>query len=366
MWKIDGGLHYYYSNKFDYNCEKNTGFDLDGTLKRNEKETKKAINNWDILYVNIENKLKEVQKTSNIVIVTNQYGITKLKDEKIKEEFCEKCILFLNKLKIEKYAIFIAYEKDTYRKPFTGISKYIQLISYCGDAAGRENDFSNTDYKFAINLGIEFNTPEQYFLQKKEKLHYPNYLQEKPCSTLDNGIPKPVPLSSIEEKFHSLINFINQQTQQMLIVMIGPQCSGKSTIVDNLIMHLGFVKCSNDVDGKDCKKKAKKLIENELNVVIDNTNPSKKTRDVWTSIKKDKIIKIFIEMKIKKELVNHLNNYRYFSQDTKLIPKVAINVFFKNYECPTKDEYDYYFDFEFIPIIEYIKDIDKYNMLYDL
>ena len=41
---------------------------------------------------------------------------------------------------------------------------------YCGDAAGRPKtatrprDFTDTDLKFAINVGLPFKTPEQLFL----------------------------------------------------------------------------------------------------------------------------------------------------------------------------------------------------------
>jgi histidinol phosphatase-like enzyme len=31
---------------------------------------------------------------------------------------------------------------------------------YVGDAAGRANDFASTDRKFALNVGVQFYTPE--------------------------------------------------------------------------------------------------------------------------------------------------------------------------------------------------------------
>ena len=34
---------------------------------------------------------------------------------------------------------------------------------YVGDAAGRKKDFSDSDLKFAENIGITFYTPEEYF-----------------------------------------------------------------------------------------------------------------------------------------------------------------------------------------------------------
>ena len=43
---------------------------------------------------------------------------------------------------------------------------------FCGDAAGRKTkthkDFSDTDLKFALNVGVPFKTPEVMFLGEKE------------------------------------------------------------------------------------------------------------------------------------------------------------------------------------------------------
>ncbi len=45
---------------------------------------------------------------------------------------------------------------------------------FCGDAAGRKDakhkDFSDSDLKFALNVGIEFKTPEGLFLGEVENI----------------------------------------------------------------------------------------------------------------------------------------------------------------------------------------------------
>jgi len=44
---------------------------------------------------------------------------------------------------------------------------------YCGDAAGRKGppkDFTDTDLKFGLNIGIKFYTPDQLFLEKDEEI----------------------------------------------------------------------------------------------------------------------------------------------------------------------------------------------------
>jgi len=75
-----------------------------------------------------------------------------------------------------------ALKSDRFRKPAVGSWEHIrdQLFKgcaidmkssfYCGDAAGRPKtatrpkDFSDSDIKFAHNVGLTFKTPEELFL----------------------------------------------------------------------------------------------------------------------------------------------------------------------------------------------------------
>lgn len=74
-------------------------------------------------------------------------------------------------------------EKDFFRKPETGM--WYQLIKdinemgpeidfdksfFVGDAAGRKNDFSDSDRKFARTLNLQFFTPEEFFIDQPLKI----------------------------------------------------------------------------------------------------------------------------------------------------------------------------------------------------
>jgi bifunctional polynucleotide phosphatase/kinase len=85
--------------------------------------------------------------------------------------------------------VFLATRDDLNRKPRVNAwTRMVEMLKpdgsvtkgesfYCGDAAGRPKaagrakDFAATDYKFALNLGVPFLTPEALFLDSKQRLH---------------------------------------------------------------------------------------------------------------------------------------------------------------------------------------------------
>ena len=82
---------------------------------------------------------------------------------------------------------------------------------YVGDAAGRKNDFSCSDRKFAFNIGINFYTPEEFFLNHKKEINF-----------IFDGF-NPYTYCQISDD----IKFKNNTKE--LIILTGPPCSGKST-----------------------------------------------------------------------------------------------------------------------------------------
>lgn len=115
-----------------------------------------------------------------IVIFTNQGGVEK--GHTSIAELKKKFSLIQNTLKLP-LLFLAATNDDKYRKPSTAtweffLQKYINNHKidlnlkdtfYCGDAAGRpkdgtrKKDFSDSDRKFAINIGLNFKVPEELF-----------------------------------------------------------------------------------------------------------------------------------------------------------------------------------------------------------
>jgi bifunctional polynucleotide phosphatase/kinase len=151
-------------------------FDLDGTvIKSNHKNrSKEAALHWEWWRASVPVKLEELhQEGYSIILISNQA----LKQQHL-EGWKKKIPLISAALPSVPFRIFAASAKDGFRKPMPGMWNELEHIFsedgvqidknasfFVGDAAGRMNDFASTDRKWAVNIGIPFYTPEEYFLQ---------------------------------------------------------------------------------------------------------------------------------------------------------------------------------------------------------
>jgi len=303
------------------------GFDLDHTLikPKGKRKFPKDHSDWEWLYPCIPDKLKEINEHSSIMIFTNQ---SKQKDQ------IEKKIDDISKVLGFPIEVNMSYQNDEYRKP--DIQMYLDRgvcakeFIFIGDAAGRKNDFSASDRAFVENLkmhGInaKFMTPEEFFLNNvSEPWKFPfepiDYIDQ--CNKID-------------------INQFQIETQTMFI-LVGEPASTKSTLA-KMIQEINENVCIINRDTlktkAKCIKETKLALKNGKSVVIDNTNPDKKTRNEYVSlIDKDCVSLICVNVIGSKELINHLNVYRSRISDVARIPKIAYSMYYKKYQEPTLDE----------------------------
>ena len=162
----------YYKNAFQKSKYIMCGFDLDHTIIKPKSGNifPKNKDDWMLLFPEVKTKLQEIYKNDNniIVIFSNQ------KKLKISEnEFMNKLDNIQKLLEID-FIFIAALEDDIFRKPQNGMYRYIKQTFdikfnkkksfYVGDMAGREDDKYDTDIKFAMNIKVNFITPEMYFL----------------------------------------------------------------------------------------------------------------------------------------------------------------------------------------------------------
>lgn len=177
-------------------------FDMDGTIitTKSGRVFPKDDSDWKFLYNTTVQKLQlffEQNDNFKFVIITNQAGMSsgktslagmKKKIETIVSQLAIPCIAF------------IVPGRNEYRKPMTGTWKVLtaefneavepnQTESFfCGDAAGRKKDHSVSDRLFALNLGIKFKTPEEFFMgQRPQEYTMPLFNPKKVLESLPNN-----------------------------------------------------------------------------------------------------------------------------------------------------------------------------------
>ncbi|XP_058100325.1 polynucleotide 3'-phosphatase ZDP isoform X2 [Magnolia sinica] len=171
----DEGLH---------DSGKIAAFDFDGCLV-NTSVKRVGADAWSLMYPSIPEKLQSLYNDGyKLVIFTNESNIERWKNKR-QQAVDSKIGRLNNFIKCVKVPIqvFIAcglgktkgQGDDPFRKPKPGMWRIMEQnfnsgiaidmdqSFYVGDAAGRVNDHSDADIKFAQAVGLKFHLPEEYF-----------------------------------------------------------------------------------------------------------------------------------------------------------------------------------------------------------
>jgi len=310
------------------------GFDLDSTLIEPKKGgfKYKDENDWKFMFDNVPHILEKLSKSGYcIIIITNQAGMEKKND--VKEDVWMKKINYVVASLNIDICIFCSKGHDKYRKPIPTFFNMIEndMIEYdikinktksfyCGDACGRKNDHSDTDFKFAINCKLNFITPEKLFLGHNNNPPKFTYTRE--------------PYTNTNKEY----NFIPNEKE--LIIMVGYPASGKSH-TSKLIQNNAYVVINRDTlkTQDKCITKCDEAMKNNLSIVIDNTNPDKESRSKYIELAKKYNYKTrALIMTTSLELSKHNNGYRSYITETPFIPNIVYNIYSKKYQEPTINE----------------------------
>uniref|UniRef100_A0AAQ6AKV2 PNK FHA domain-containing protein n=1 Tax=Amphiprion ocellaris TaxID=80972 RepID=A0AAQ6AKV2_AMPOC len=271
------------------------GFDIDGCIitTKSGKVFPTAPDDWRILYPEIQPKLAGLLKKGyKVVFFTNQMGIAKgkLRPEVFKSKVED--ILATLQLPVQ---VFVATGPGIYRKPVMGMWNHLcekandgvtvdktQSV-FVGDAAGRpenwapgkkKKDFSCSDRLFALNIGLQFHTPEEYFLGwKSAPYNLPEFDPRKIDSTARLYDPPSASLTSSKTE---------------VIVAVGFPASGKSTFFHTHIVPQGYVYINRDTLGswQNCVSACQRALKEGRSVAIDNTNPDQESRKRYVDVAK--------------------------------------------------------------------------------
>uniref|UniRef100_A0A6C0EA69 Uncharacterized protein n=1 Tax=viral metagenome TaxID=1070528 RepID=A0A6C0EA69_9ZZZZ len=373
--KNDYGTMYYSLPEKLHNSEKILILDLDWTLIQPELGNIFPVNenDWSFRFP-IKKVLEYYLKGYKIVVFSNQKHTFDGKLSFNFEGFKRRWAAILKAMDIPVY-ILIAPTDDFYRKPLTGMWDYLcnnlngnvkvdknQCI-FVGDAAGRPKqgknkaDFSDSDFKMAINAGIEFQTPEQFF--RDEKFDKESVMVNINTKSFDPAIyltKLPEIKKNNQNNWDKLEKLFTNQFQNppRVLMLCGSPSSGKSSLskrIFDFATDAGSKWQLFSLDIIKTKEKMKQLMnkvlmdENGGGVIIDCTNGNINPRAEWIQMAQMFKSPIWcIRLISEKNLSFHLNNLRRTrgfvdpNYASKYIPSVAIHRFFKSYEEPQLDE----------------------------
>ncbi|CAK6974958.1 bifunctional polynucleotide phosphatase/kinase isoform X1 [Scomber scombrus] len=275
--------------------DKIAGFDIDGCIitTKSGKVFPTAPDDWKILYPEIQPRLASLLKKGyKVVFFTNQMGIArgKLRPEVFKSKVED----ILTKLQLP-VMVFVAAGPGIYRKPAMGMwNQLCEKVNdgvpvdktqslYVGDAAGRpenwapgkkKKDFSCSDRLFALNIGLKFHTPEEYFLGWKSA---PYNLPEFDPRKLDSSARLYDPPSA---------SLTSSKTE--VIVAVGFPASGKSTFFHTHVIPKGYAYVNRDTLGswQSCVAACERALREGRSVAVDNTNPDLDSRKRYVDVAK--------------------------------------------------------------------------------
>ncbi|KAG8002206.1 Bifunctional polynucleotide phosphatase/kinase [Nibea albiflora] len=331
--------------------DKIAGFDIDGCIitTKSGKVFPTAPDDWKILYPEIQPRLASLLKKGyKVVFFTNQMGIArgKLRPEVFKSKVED--ILTTLQLSVQ---VFVAAGPGIYRKPVMGMWNHLcekandgvavdQTQSfYVGDAAGRpenwapgkkKKDFSCSDRLFALNIGLQFHTPEEYFLGwKSAPYSLPNFDPRKIDSRASLYDPPSASLTSDKTE---------------VIVAVGFPASGKSTFFHTHVIPKGYAYVNRDTLGswQSCVSACERALKEGRSVAVDNTNPDQESRKRYVDVAKAMGVPCrCFHFSASLEQAKHNNRYREMAPSDKKHVKVNDMIFHsykKHFVAPALSE----------------------------
>ncbi|KAE8388559.1 polynucleotide kinase 3 phosphatase-domain-containing protein [Aspergillus alliaceus] len=346
-----------YAKKSDHQQTTQTpkvaAFDLDSTLVSTASGNTFPRNSsdWKWWHDTVPARLKQLSADGyHVIVVSNQKKISLQKemkggrtDSKSLANFKERAAAVMRQLDIP-LSVYAATLDDGYRKPRIGMWKEflddydfdvtgVDLSNsiFVGDAAGRPNDHSQVDRGFAINVGVPFKTPEEFFLNAApEPLVEPFdpslYLQS---DHTDDASPP-----------------FSRQSGLELVIFCGSPGAGKSTFYWDYLKPLGYERVNQDIlkTRPKCIKVAKEHLAAGRSVVVDNTNADPETRSQWINVAKEYNIPIrCVYFSASPTLCRHNNAVRAANQSLNpesraLLPGIAFGDYGRRFKEPMMSE----------------------------
>ncbi|KAF2692285.1 PNK3P-domain-containing protein [Lentithecium fluviatile CBS 122367] len=286
--------------------QKIAAFDLDSTLitPASGKKFGHDATDWKWWDSCVPTTLRRLHKEGYLVaVVSNQGGISLKPDPKKAKSDLKRLADFKAKVSAVfkqldlPVPVYAATGHDRYRKPRVGMWEELledydleaadavdlENSFFVGDAGGREavpggasKDHSCVDRDFAANSGIQFHTPEEYFLHEDSRPFVrefdPTIFLQQEAAKSTTAIPKT----------------LSKANPLDIVLFCGSPGAGKSSFYWRHLQPLGYGRVNQDIlkTREKCLKSATALVEEGTSVVVDNTNADPETRADWVALAK--------------------------------------------------------------------------------
>lgn len=240
--------------------ERIAAYDMDGTIIKTKSGNvfPKSADDWQIAFAEVPAKLQQHWRNGyKIVFFTNQAGLTSGRTNE--PDWKRKVEAIVQRLAVP-VQVFAATGPTIYRKPKTGMWDMMreQLNGgrrvdraqswFVGDAAGRpaadgrrRKDHSLADRLFALNVRLDFQTPEEHFAGAKvERFEGPEFEPQRAlreAAAADVFRPREAAQS---------VEAAATAKRLQVVLMVGGPGSGKSFVARQLLEPKGFVVINQD------------------------------------------------------------------------------------------------------------------------
>lgn len=321
-------------------------FDLDNTLIETRSGNKFPKNAGDFKFTEVVNR---INMDISIVIFTNQ-AYSKSKISKAKARVHNVIETFPRQIKPVCYVA----DKRAIKKPKVSLFRMFleqfnapKSLTFIGDAAGREGDFSDSDFKFAHNCAIYcrlmeldtiilFKTPEDFLDNISQRYSLDGF---DPVQYIQKVVADKVREEN-DIKIEHIIDIVGG-TDKYLIFTIGPPRIGKKTVLDKIAYKL-------DRDHlRLCEyRRSKKKIKNYGgNIVLLSGCNSQNRKDLYKMFEEYEMIAlVWSESQI--EVARHNDWVQSHLEETTEYRDVVFNNYVSKYE-PPEDTLEYIFDWKF-------------------
>jgi bifunctional polynucleotide phosphatase/kinase len=328
------------------------GFDMDDTLvyPKSGAVFPKSRGDWQWLHPSVPAKLKALRDEGfQIVIFTNQSGIGNKGWDEDKATNIKGKIIDLGFAAGVPLSAFVSAKEDDLRKPGPGLwhmflkhgtgGRKVNMKDsfYVGDAAGRQmatmagrkKDFSCSDRKFAYNVGLRFQTPEEFFLGS---------LPEKSFGWDGLG---PDDLAKLPTAYDPKLLASFTSSSQEMVLFVGFPGSGKSTFYERFMKAKGYFHINRDAlkTPEKCLAAAETYLSQKKSCVVDNTNPSPDDRAKYIKLaQKHKVpVRAFVFLSDAK-IANHMNIVRARLGIVPRISSMVYNIYKSKFVTPATKE----------------------------